>query len=317
VSIHVFTHTYNVYLLICIAQARLAERVHGVLRSLPEDKKICNLSAYLYTYTHIHIDIYMLMCLYTYSHIHIDAYMFMCIAQERLAERVHGVLRSLPQGAQICIHRYIAFYLSVFLYTCTNIHLDVYMLMCIAQAFAERIHGVLCSLPAGARLYIHRSIAFYLYVYLYTYSQTVYNIKSTRSHTQRELIQGGASRASKDQKARGPLCSKLVAALSGIICIAVLSQRRRHRLYTHMHIDVYVLICIAQARLAKTVTRSAALFASGCAIILSVGLSIYIYTHTYNLYMLICISQASLAERLHGVLRSLPPGTRMVSSIYV
>jgi len=35
-------------------------------------------------------------------------------------------------------------------------------------------------------------------------SQTLYNTKSTRAHTQRELIEGGASRASKGQEALWP-----------------------------------------------------------------------------------------------------------------
>ena len=39
-------------------------------------------------------------------------------------------------------------------------------------------------------------------------SQTVYNTKATRAHAQRELIYGGAGRASKDQEALCPLVLK-------------------------------------------------------------------------------------------------------------
>ena len=58
-------------------------------------------------------------------------------------------------------------------------------------------------------------------------TQTVYNTKGTRAHTHRELILGGAIERVRVRRHYGPLCSKLVAAVSGSICIAVLSSLRR------------------------------------------------------------------------------------------
>ena len=54
-------------------------------------------------------------------------------------------------------------------------------------------------------------------------SQTIDIQRDTSTHAEGTDLGGGTSRASKDQEARGPLCSKLVAAVSGIICIAVVS----------------------------------------------------------------------------------------------
>jgi len=53
-------------------------------------------------------------------------------------------------------------------------------------------------------------------------SQTVHNTKGTRAHTHRELIyRGGLVEQPRVRRHCGPLCSKLVAAISGSICIAV------------------------------------------------------------------------------------------------
>jgi len=52
-------------------------------------------------------------------------------------------------------------------------------------------------------------------------SQTVYNTKGTRAHAQSGLICGGLVERVRIRRHCGLLCSKLVAAVSGRICIAV------------------------------------------------------------------------------------------------
>jgi len=107
-------------------------------------------------------------------------------------------------------------------------------------------------------------------------------MKSTRAHTQQELIcLGGLERASGVRRHCGPLCLTLVAAKSGSICIAVVSVSGEvivlsERLVGSIYLSIHLSVCLS---VYLSIYQS---------IYLSIHLSIYLSIHILRFYEYFC-----------------------------